>query len=143
MITKSGQEPVLCRDPGFGDAAAGGVQGGAEGAHLARGFGGGRHEGAALVLGEVEAAPFGVEELHAGLRLVTTVHPDSVSRRGRRRHAAAGISAPRPSPARHCRWVPDTELSIVYQKLRMAGSSPSHDVRETWAERFLGCAETH
>jgi hypothetical protein len=41
--------------------------------HLARGLGGGSHEGAALVLGEIEAAAFGVIELHARLGLTQTV----------------------------------------------------------------------
>jgi hypothetical protein len=78
------------------------------------GLGGGQ-KGAALLLGAVEAAAFGVEELHALLGLVATVHNNSVSRRGRRRHAAAGIPAPRPSPVRPRRWIPDTELVIVYE----------------------------
>ncbi len=67
------------QDQGFKNSAAGGVQGGAEGAHLARGLGGGGQEGAALLFGEIEAAPFGVEELHAVLGLVGTVHANSVS----------------------------------------------------------------
>ena len=64
---------------GFGNPAAGGVQGAAEGAHLTRGCDGGGHEGAALRFGAVEEASFGVEKLHALLRLVATVHQDSVS----------------------------------------------------------------
>ena len=58
------------------------MQHAAEGAHLARGLGGGGDEGAALVLGEVEAAAFGVVELHAGLGLIETVHMSSVSQTG-------------------------------------------------------------
>ena len=49
------------------------------------------------------AALFGVEELHALLGLDATVHVNSVSRRGRRRHAAAGIPVPRQPPAQHHR----------------------------------------
>ena len=40
---------------GFGNPTAGGVQGAAEGAYLARGLGGGGQEGAALLLGPVTA----------------------------------------------------------------------------------------
>ncbi len=116
------------------------MQRAAEGAHLTRGLGGG--EGAALLLGAVEAAAFGVEELHAVLGLVATDHRNSVSRRGRRCHVAAGIPVPRTPPVRRRRQIPDTELSMVYQRLRMDGSSPSHDVKEAWAERFFDCAET-
>jgi len=63
----------------------------AEGADLARGFGCGGHEGAALVLGEIEAAAFGVIELHARLGLIDTVHMNSVSQRAQRSHGAVGI----------------------------------------------------
>ncbi len=56
------------------------MQHAAEGADLARGLGGGGHEGAALVLGEIEAAAFSVVELHARLGLIDTVHINSVSR---------------------------------------------------------------
>jgi hypothetical protein len=66
---------------GFGNSAAGGVQRAAVGAYLARRLGGGGQEGAALLLGAVEAAAFGVEELHTLLGLVATDHPNSVSRR--------------------------------------------------------------
>jgi hypothetical protein len=60
----------------------------AKGAHLARGLGGGGHEGAAFLLGELEAAAFGVIELHTRLGLIDTVHMNSVSRRAQRGHGA-------------------------------------------------------
>ena len=80
------------------------MQHAAEGPHLARGLGGSGHEGAALLLGEVEAAAFGVVKLHARPGLIETVHMNSVSRRAQQRHGAGGIipeqAAFRRDPAR-------------------------------------------
>jgi hypothetical protein len=47
---------------GFGDAAAGGVQHGTQGAHRPGGHG--RHEGQPLVGGQVEALALGIVQLH-------------------------------------------------------------------------------
>lgn len=93
------RQPVACRT--------------AQKVRTSRGAGSGLQEGAALVLGQVEAAALGVEQLHARAGLVGTVHISSVStaasdRRGaadrRRRGRRAGR---RPGGA-------DTELPIVY-----------------------------
>ena len=74
---------------GLGNPASGGMQHAAEGAHLARRPGGGGHEGAAFILGEIQPPPVGVEQLHTGVTgpplggAIDTFHRNSVSRQPR------------------------------------------------------------
>ena len=82
----------ICRGgqgEGLGNPASGGMQHAAEGAHLARRPGGGGHEGAAFILGEIQPPPVGVEQLHTGVTgpplggAIDTFHRNSVSRQPR------------------------------------------------------------
>ena len=102
---------------GLGDAAAGGVQHAAEGAHLAPGLGSGGAKGAALLFGQVEAAAFAIMQLHP-LRGgpgcgFATVHRHSVSRRAGRRHGKGAIIPGSSPPGGTRPGCPDTELAIV------------------------------
>ena len=65
-------DPLRRERQGLGDAAAGIVQHGAEGAHRALGLGGCRHEGAPLVGAEVEAVSLSVVQ-HAGTEYMRSV----------------------------------------------------------------------
>src|SRR4051812_46732782 len=89
------------------------MQHAAEGAHFARGLGCCIHEGAALVLGEIEATAFGVVELHACPGLTETVHMNSVSWRAQGRHGRGRIVPDKSRPGWTSPACSDTELTIV------------------------------